>query len=127
MKDLARAKTYLRACIRDSLALDETPVASHAMLAWTEALWDEEPEQREEGLEVAKHLILKADKIALYVDYGYSRGMKEALYFARTAKVEGHPIIIEVRRIMHVREYGVSFVNAPEPKLIEASSTKALA
>jgi len=41
-----KAKKYLRNCIRDALARNEIPWASHAMLAWTEALYETDVEQR---------------------------------------------------------------------------------
>jgi hypothetical protein len=73
-----QAKNYLRMCIRDSLAREEIPWASHAMLAWTRALYEEDPEQRAEGLEVAKKMIMKCELVAFYLDKGESEGMREA-------------------------------------------------
>lgn len=73
-----KAKTYLRACIRDSLARNEIPWASHAMLAWTDALYESDEEQRAEGINVNKLMILKADLVAFYVDKGMSHGMQLA-------------------------------------------------
>jgi hypothetical protein len=70
-----KAKKYLRACIRDALARNEIPWASHAMLAWTEALYETDEEQRSEGINVNKLMILKADLVAFYVDKGMSAGM----------------------------------------------------
>lgn len=78
-----KAKKYLRACIRDSLARDELPWASHAMLAWTEALYETDDEQRAEGIEVNKRMVLRADLIAVYTDHGISAGMAVAIRYAR--------------------------------------------
>ena len=58
-----------------SLARNEIPWASHAMLAWTEALYETDEEQRSEGINVNKLMILKADLVAFYVDKGMSAGM----------------------------------------------------
>lgn len=77
-----KAKSYLRNCIRDALARNELPWASHGMLAWTEALWENDEEQRHEGLLVGKSMIIKADLIAFYHDKGWSPGMKSALIWA---------------------------------------------
>ena len=77
-----KAKRYLRNCIRDSLVRGEIPWASHAMLAWTEALYEMEEEQREEGMEVNKQMIQKVDLVAFYVDFGMSKGMERAWLWA---------------------------------------------
>lgn len=90
----SKAKHYLKQCIRDSLARGEIPWASHAMLAWTEALYEGDEEQRAEGLLVNKKMILKADVVAIYVDKGKSGGMKEAETWARM-----HGITVEIRNI----------------------------
>jgi len=73
-----KAKKYLKGCIRDVLARNEIPWASHAMLAWTEALYESDEEQRAEGILVNKSMILRADLVALYVDHGISKGMEAA-------------------------------------------------
>jgi hypothetical protein len=78
-----KAKAYLRACIRDSLSRDEIPWASHAMLAWTRALYEEDEEQRAEGIQVNKRMIVKAELIAIYVDHGISAGMREAEIYSK--------------------------------------------
>jgi hypothetical protein len=94
-----KAQAYLRACIRDALARDELPWASHAMLAWTRALYDEDPDQREEGLKVHKEVIrTKVDKIVFYVDHGMSSGMRNARTWAI---MQGKPF--EERRIYENR------------------------
>lgn len=77
-----RAKNYLRACIRDSLFREEIPWASHAMLAWTEALYETDEDQRAEGLEVNKEMMAKADIVAFYLDHGMSPGMQNAWEWA---------------------------------------------
>lgn len=74
-----RALIYLRQCIRDSLARGEIPWASHAMLANTRALYEEDEEQRAEGLEVNKAMILgHAQLVVFYTDHGMSQGMQAA-------------------------------------------------
>jgi len=86
-KNISIAKEYLRACIRDSLFRGEVPWASHAMLCWTEALLDEEVEQREEGIQINFQMIERADLIAFYVDKGLSKGMERAWLVAGYAKI----------------------------------------
>lgn len=89
------AFTYLRACIRDSLSRGEIPWASHAMLALTRALYEEDPDQRQEGIDVGKAAIKNlAGKVAAYTDHGISPGMKQAILWAR---MHGKPV--EFRKI----------------------------
>jgi hypothetical protein len=89
-----KAKKYLRNCIRDSLARNEIPWASHAMLAWTEALYETDTEQRLEGINVNKKMIIRAELIAVYTDHGISKGMQTAITFARM-----HGKRVESRRL----------------------------
>ena len=56
-----KAKHYLRQCLRDSIARGEIPWASHAMFAWTEALYEGDEEQRAEGMLLNKKMILNFD------------------------------------------------------------------
>jgi hypothetical protein len=93
LADMERCQAfiYLRACIRDSLSRGEIPWASHAMLALTRALYEEDPDQRQEGIDLNKQLI-KSEAIklvVLYEDFGISRGMKEALIWSR---IHGKPV-----------------------------------
>ena len=86
-----RALDYLRQCIRDSLARGEIPWASHAMFAHTRALYEEDPEQRAEGIMTAMHFIRKhAQLVAFYEDHGMSEGMKLA---HREAIIHRKPIV----------------------------------
>lgn len=80
-----KAQVYLRACIRDALSRGEIPWASHAMLAWTDALYEADEEQREEGMLVNKAMISRADLVVFYVDHGMSKGMDRAWTWATYA------------------------------------------
>lgn len=78
-----KAAEYLRNCLRDSLAHDELPWASHCMLAMSRALWEEDEDQRAEGLEVNRDFIQHyATKVIFYTDYGMSPGMQKARLWA---------------------------------------------
>lgn len=90
-----KAVDYLRNCVRDSLARSEIPWASHAMLALTRALWEEDEDQRAEGIQVGKKFIKDyADKVVVYSDFGISKGMQEAIIWARM-----HGKKVEIRKI----------------------------
>jgi len=76
---------YAREALAHSIAQGECPVASH--LLYTQALNDEIPAEREQGLELALELLRRADRLVFYVDRGLSRGMYrtlEALYPSRS-------------------------------------------
>ena len=101
-----KAQHYLRQAMRDALSLNEVPLASHALYAWTRVLWDEDPEQREEGINAALRLIELCDYVAAYVDFGISKGMAKAIWYAHTCGKKVH-----TRRIMQhagVADYGMS-------------------
>jgi hypothetical protein len=90
-----KATNYLRQCIRDSLSRGEIPWASHAMLAHTRALYEEDEDQRAEGLEINRAMIMHyAQLVAFYIDHGMSAGMKLARQWAGM-----HGVRIEERKI----------------------------
>jgi hypothetical protein len=73
--NVARNKLYLQYCIRDCLRRSESPYASHQML--TEALDDNDPEQRKLGME-AGFAWSDGSTHVFYVDLGWSGGMNAA-------------------------------------------------
>lgn len=91
----SKAAIYLRKCIRDSLARGEIPWASHAMFALSRSLYEEDADQRMEGIEIGKRAIKDlASKVVFYVDHGISPGMQQARTWAIMNGVE-----IEMRKI----------------------------
>lgn len=68
---------YLEACIRDSCYRGETPYASHKML--TIALDDNDPAERELGIQCGLAMGKRLDKHVFYADLGWSNGMTKAL------------------------------------------------
>jgi len=80
---------YLDYCIRDCLAMDESPYASHLML--TTALDDNDPNHRALGIAAGLEWRMRADDRIFYTDLGWSRGMvaarnlydKEGLLYTR--------------------------------------------
>ena len=90
--DVARNAACLDRCLLDSLARNESPIASHKI--WPGILDDEIPEQRELGIEAGLAWVPVADLMAVYVDYEISDGMENAMSRARF-----HKIPIELREI----------------------------
>jgi hypothetical protein len=81
---------YARKCMRDSLARDEAPIASHLLYTQPGILRDELLDERMLGIDAGLTWGVKADIIAVYVDRGISSGMQSAIdYYAN----EGIPII----------------------------------
>lgn len=80
-----RRRSYLLACLRDSLARGEAPYASHAMFAATGLLRDEFEAERALGLACGLAWELRATMVAVYADLGVSEGMRASLARAREA------------------------------------------
>ena len=90
--DVERNKAYLDRCLLDSLKRGEAPIASHKI--WPGILDDENPEQRELGIEAGLAWVLVADLMAVYTDFGINDSMENAMSRARL-----HKIPIELREI----------------------------
>jgi hypothetical protein len=67
---------YARAALKDSLARGEAPIASHLLL--TQVLHDDDPAQRQLGIEAGTSWIAQADLVVFYEDLGCSSGMMAA-------------------------------------------------
>lgn len=81
-RERLRLKQYIRTCIRDCIVREELPWGPQVMLAWTEALYEDDPEQRREGIELGKQMVRRSDSVALYIDLGVSAGMREIANYA---------------------------------------------
>ena len=90
--DVERNKAYLDRCLLDSLQRGESAIASHKI--WPGILDDNNPEQRELGIEAGLAWVPVADLVAVYTDHGISSGMENAMSRARF-----HKIPIELREI----------------------------
>jgi len=83
-------ETYTRRCLADSLARGEAPYASHALYTQPGVLDDTNPIERKRGIEAGFKWGGKAAQVAVYTDYGISRGMREGI---ERAKQAGQPIV----------------------------------
>lgn len=75
--EVAENTQYLNQCIRDSLGRGEAPFASHAI--YPNALDEENPDERKQGIRAGFEWWPAAELIAFYTDRGWSEGMKAAL------------------------------------------------
>lgn len=80
---------YLRACMHDCLIRGEAPFASHALYTQCGVLRDEDPAEREQGIQAGFAWRSVADATIVYMDLGVSRGMQ---YGIEHAMKLGHQI-----------------------------------
>jgi len=69
---------YARLCVKDSILRGEAPLASHLLYTQEGILNDESPTERAIGILLGLEWLSCADAQVFYVDYGMSKGMKEA-------------------------------------------------
>lgn len=91
---------FARACVRDSLARGEAPLASHLLYTQPGILRDEIPEERQWGIDAGlawRHL---SEGTVVYIDRGVSRGMEYGIKAARSAgkpveyrRLDGQPVV----------------------------------
>jgi hypothetical protein len=91
--EVRRNEAYARACLADSLARGEAPIASHLLYTQPGVLNDEEPGERALGIAAGLAWKRVADAQVFYVDRGWSRGMLDAAGGDRNAPG------LEIRRL----------------------------
>jgi hypothetical protein len=74
--DRARNHIYLQRAIRDSVARNELPFASHGF--FTFVYDDLDPQQRRLGISLGYGFWRFAERVVFYIDYGMSNGMQAA-------------------------------------------------
>lgn len=70
---------YARACLKDSLARGEAPIASHLLYTQPGVLDDLVPAEREQGIAAGLAWRAVAEGAVFYTDRGWSGGMRAAL------------------------------------------------
>jgi hypothetical protein len=83
--DIERNVEYARACVRDSLARGEAPIASHLLYTQPGILRDEVPEERQRGIDAGLAWRSVAQASVVYTDLGVSRGMEYGIAAAEKA------------------------------------------
>jgi hypothetical protein len=79
---------YARKAMRHCLGQQEAPFASH--LLYTQVLNDTTPEERQQGITAGFVWGELADLVAVYCDYGISKGMLQGI---RAALERGTPVV----------------------------------
>lgn len=87
--DVEANVTYARECLRDSLLRGEAPIASHLLYTQPGVLDDNDPTERQHGIDAGLAWGRVAEVTVVYVDLGISRGMKYGIQAAADA---GRPI-----------------------------------
>lgn len=95
--DIERNINYARMCVRDSVLRGESPIASHLLFTQDGILNDNDPLERQIGIDAGLAWKTVADKHVFYIDYGYSKGM---LYAKEQALKNNIPI--EERKILNI-------------------------
>lgn len=90
--DEMKNRRYLIACMRDCIQRGESPFAGH--LIYPLVLDDNLPSEREAGMAAGRDWLEKADVVAVYMDFGYSEGMR-----ADVAHANKHKIKVEERNL----------------------------
>lgn len=69
---------YARSCLRDSLNRGEAPIASHLLYTQPGVLNDDDPAERQWGIDAGLAWRRVAEIAVFYVDLGWSTGMRSA-------------------------------------------------
>lgn len=80
---------YARECVRDALIRGEAPIASHLLYTQPGVLDDDDPIERQWGIDAGLAWKRVADASVVYTDRGISRGME---YGIAAANAVGIPI-----------------------------------
>ena len=83
--DLELNIAYAQACCYDSILHSEAPFASH--LFYTQLLDDLDPSERKLGMHLGWEVTLRANFVAVYVNFGISSGMQAGNHFAKAHHV----------------------------------------
>src|SRR5690625_5346696 len=77
--------SYARRCMADSLARGEAPYASHLLYTQPGVLDDTQPAERRLGINAGFAWGAQAVRVAVYSDYGITRGRQEGIARAKRA------------------------------------------
>jgi|AntDeeMinimDraft_6_1070357.scaffolds.fasta_scaffold16508_2 hypothetical protein len=92
LADMEANITYARHCLNDCFQRDEAPYASHLLYPQEGILDDDDPEERQLGIDAGLLWGVEAEDTVVYLDRGFSTGMRYGLLRA-----------IEIGRPFHLR------------------------
>lgn len=85
--DVERNAEYARRCVRDSLARGEAPIASHLLYTQPGILDDNDPAERQWGIDAGLAWRRVAEASVVYTDLGISSGMRYGISAAVAAGI----------------------------------------
>lgn len=85
---------YARACVHDSLSRGEAPIASHLLYTQPGVLNDDDPKERQWGIDAGLAWKSVAHASVVYTDRGISKGMEYGISAAMSAGIP-----VEYRRL----------------------------
>lgn len=77
--DIERNISYARACLRDSLLRNEAPIASHLLYTQPGVFDDDNPQERQTGIDAGLAWVRVADRTVVYTDHGITPGMQQGI------------------------------------------------
>lgn len=81
--DIEANVEYARKCVRDSLKRGEAPIASHLLYTQPGILNDNDPVERQWGIDAGLVWHYGADATVVYTDRGITKGMEYGIAFAK--------------------------------------------
>ncbi len=108
--DVERNVRYARRAMKHALSLGEAPIASHLLYTQPGVLDDTVPEEREQGIAAGLAWGDVADATVVYVDLGFSNGMKQGVARAEKEgrKIEYRTIGADLHAQIAAPPFGVS-------------------
>lgn len=79
---------YARRCVRDALGRNEAPIASHLLYTQPGILDDNDPKERQWGINAGLAWKAVAEASVVYTDRGISKGMEYGIAAAEEAGLE---------------------------------------
>lgn len=83
--DVEKNVEYARKCLRDSLRRGEAPLASHLLYTQPGVLDDNDPSERQQGIDAGLAWRRCAEASVVYADNGISDGMRYGIEAAKQA------------------------------------------
>ncbi len=91
--EVERNRVYAREAMRNSMLRGEAPFVSH--LLYPQILEDSIPEERAAAKIATEQVIMRADRLAVYIDRGISDGMREEI---RVASVSNTRVVFRTMK-----------------------------
>jgi len=85
--DVEANTEYAQRCVRDALCRGEAPIASHLLYTQPNILNDDDPHERQWGIDAGLAWRKVAEASIVYTDLGVTKGMEYGIEAARNAGI----------------------------------------